>query len=198
MTDLDERLDWFKTVILPHQGALRGRLRRMAPPGADLDDLVAEVLARAWAARDWSRITAGRAYLFMIARNMLIDAARRDAVVSFDQVADFDALRHDCQTETTLDARDELRRLDTIIAGLPEQARRVFTLRRVQGFSMGEIAEQMSLSVSTVEKHLANALMLVTRALAVTENWSVERAVREQGPEDRTERDSGATRHKGS
>src|SRR3546814_229893 len=130
--DLRERLTWFKSVILPHQGILRSRLRRIAPPGADIDDLVAETLARAYGTKDWRRITAGRAYLLMIARNMLIDAARRDAVVSFYQFGDFDGLRHDHSLEAALSARDELRQLEKIIATLPTQSRRAFVLRRVR------------------------------------------------------------------
>jgi RNA polymerase sigma factor (sigma-70 family) len=186
VADLEERLIWFKTTILPHQGALRSRLRRIAPPNLDLDDLVSETLSRAWAAPDWRQVTSGRAYLFMIARNLLIDAARRNAIVYFDQVADFDTLRHDISPEAGLTARDELRRLETIIASLPEQARRVFVLRRVFEHSMIEIAEEMGLSVSTVEKHLAKAIMIVAKAIAKNEDWSVERAVRDTDQGSRT------------
>ncbi len=184
--DLDDRLRWFKTSILPHQGVLRRRVRRVAPADADIDDLVSEVLARVWTTPDWERITAGRAYLFMIARNLLIDRARRGAIVSFEQIADFDTLRHDQNIEGALDARDQLRWLETVIAAMPEQARRVFVLRRVHERSMGSIADEMGLSVSTVEKHLAKAVAIVARALAETEDWSVERAVREAGQESRT------------
>jgi RNA polymerase sigma-70 factor (ECF subfamily) len=181
--DLDERLIWFKNVILPHQGALRAQLRRIAPARLDVDDLVSETLARVWGARDWTRITAGKAYLFSIARNMLIDEARRETVVSFDQFADFDSLRSEHSPEPQLDARDALRQIEKIVAGLPEQARRVFVLRRIHGFSMNEIADQMGLSVSTVEKHLANALSLVAKALAEIECRSAEGVVQgsEQG-----------------
>jgi RNA polymerase sigma factor (sigma-70 family) len=198
VVDLDERLYWFKTVILPHQGALRGRLRRVAPRGSDIDDLVSEVLARAWAVRDWAPIIAGRSYLFMIARNMLIDSARRDAIVSFELVADFDTLRHDYRPEPALDARDELRHVQAIIATLPDQARRVFVMRRVHGHSMAEIADAMALSVSTVEKHLANALMLVARAIARNEDWSVERAVRDTTGDSRKGGKGGASRREGA
>jgi DNA-directed RNA polymerase specialized sigma24 family protein len=43
----------------------------------ELDDLCAEVRARAYASPNWTNIWAGRAFLFEIARNLIIDDARR-------------------------------------------------------------------------------------------------------------------------
>ncbi len=181
MDDTIARLEWFKAVILPYEAALRARLRRVCAAGFDIDNLVAESLARAYTAKDIARITAGRGYLFAIARNLLIDAARRDTIVSLDFVADLDLLRSDDTLEASLTARDELRRLQAIIDTLPPQCRRVFLLRRVHDLSLGEIAGQMALSVSTVEKHLAKAVMLVAKAVAEREEFGFERTTRRSG-----------------
>ncbi len=181
MDDLTARLSWFKTVILPHEAALRSRLRRVCRPGFDIDNLVAESLARAYTAKDIARIPTGRGYLFMIARNLLIDTARRDTIVSLDFVADLDMLRADDSLEASLTARDELRHLQAIIETLPQQCRRVFLLRRVQELSFSDIAAQMSLSVSTVEKHLARAVMLVAKAMSEREEGSFDRTTRRAG-----------------
>ena len=181
MDDTIARLEWFKAVILPYEAALRARLRRVCAAGFDIDNLVAESLARAYTAKDIARVTAGRSYLFAIARNLLIDAARRDTIVSLDFVADLDLLRSDDTLEASLTARDELRRLQTIIDTLPPQCRRVFLLRRVHDLSLGEIAGQMALSVSTVEKHLAKAVMLVAKAVAEREESGFERTTHRSG-----------------
>lgn len=191
MSDLPARLEWFKAVILPHEAALRARLRRLCPPGFDVDNLVAESMTRAYTAKDISRIIAGRGYLFAIARNLLIDSARRDTIVSLDFVADLDTLRSDDTLEASLTARDELRRLQAIIDTLPPQCRRVFLLRRVHELSLGEIAEQMSLSVSTVEKHLAKAVMLVAKAVSEREEDSFERTPRSSGQQPAGDRRTG-------
>ncbi|WP_184716599.1 sigma-70 family RNA polymerase sigma factor [Caulobacter sp.] len=178
MDGLTTRLAWFKAVILPHEGALRSRLRRACPPGFDVDNLVAESLARAYAAKDIDRIPTGRGYLFTIARNLLIDTLRRETIVSLDFVADLDTLRSDDTLEASLTARDELRRLHAIIETLPAQCRQVFILRRVHDVSFQEIAVRMSLSVSTVEKHLARAVMLVAKAMSEREEGSFDRITR--------------------
>ncbi|WP_068875554.1 MULTISPECIES: RNA polymerase sigma factor [unclassified Phenylobacterium] len=184
MSELLVRLEWFKAVVLPHEAAVRARLKRICPPGFDVDNLVAESLARAYQAPEFGRVTAGRAYLFTVARNLLIDTLRRETIVSLDFVADLDVLRSDeAAVERQLQARDELRWLQAVVERLPTQARKVFLLRRVHDLSLATIAGQMSLSVSTVEKHLAKALKLVAEALAEREDHELGRtAPRELRP----------------
>jgi RNA polymerase sigma factor (sigma-70 family) len=172
MDEARAKLNWFKSVVLPHQSALRARLRRIAPHADDLDDMVAEVLTRAYANAGWQAIDHGRAYLFTIARNLVIDQARRDKVVSFVQVVELDLLRSGQDLESQLCARDALRRLQALVDTLPQQCRRAFLLRRVHEKSMVEIADEMGLSVSTVEKHLGKAIRLVMQALAEQEELS--------------------------
>jgi RNA polymerase sigma-70 factor (ECF subfamily) len=173
-----DRRRWFKAVILPHEATVRARLRRLCPAGFDVENLVAESLCRAYAAKDFDRIDAGRGYLFAIARNLLLDAMRRETIVSLDFVADLDILSDD-SLEASLTARDELRRLLGAVASLPPQCRRVFILRRIYEHSPREIAARMGLSVSTVEKHLAKGISLVVEALG---------NVGDQGRDERAER----------
>ena len=170
---MDERADkmaWFKAQILPHEAALRRRLAALRIP--DIDDVVSEVLVRAFSSDNWRRMDQGRALVFQIARNLLIDAARRHAIVSIDFVADLETLQLDDGApgpEAAVAARDELRQLQRALDALPAQQRKVFLMRRVQDLSPHEIAAELRLSVSTVEKHLAKAMVAVTRALGAAE-----------------------------
>ncbi|MGH8240541.1 MAG: RNA polymerase sigma factor, partial [Steroidobacteraceae bacterium] len=123
----------------------------------------------AYSSSDSPRIERGRGYLFAIARNLLFDAARRRAIVSFYRMADLDTLNvaDDAPTaETIVSAQDELRRLQEVVDALSPQCRRVFLLRRIEEHSLHEIAVELGLSVSTVEKHLAKAMASLTQALA--------------------------------
>lgn len=177
VVDLAARLDWFKISILPHERALRARLRRVvAGDGADIDDLVSESLVRAYGADEWESVANGRSYLFRIARNVLIDHARRTALVVFDSLDEAGGDQADRRTEAAISARDELRQVQRAIEAMPPQCRRVFLLRRVHERSIGEIAVEMGLSVSTVEKHLGKAVLLLGRAIAAMEEGSFDRA----------------------
>ncbi len=176
MVDLSGRIDWFKASILPHERALRARLKRAATAEDDVDDVVAEALVRAYGTEDWTAIGNGRHYLFRIARNVLIDHARRNALVGFDSLADEGDEQVDRRTEAAISARDELRQVERAIESMPAQCRRVFVLRRVHERTIGEIATEMELSISTVEKHLGKAVLLLGRAIAEIEDGSFERA----------------------
>jgi RNA polymerase sigma-70 factor (ECF subfamily) len=173
------RLDWFKLAILPHEGALRSRLRRVMPRSCEVDDMVAECMTRAYANGDISRTQTGKAFLFQIARNLLIDEARREKIVSLELVADLDILHADHSTEEALHARDDLRHLQAILETLPPQCRRAFIARRVHGKSVKEIAEEMQLSVFTVDKHLTRAAVKIMDAIGQFEGsgfgWSLQK-----------------------
>lgn len=139
------------------------------------EDLAAECLARAYAAKEPARITNGRSYLFGIARNLVVDAARREKVVALDLVADLDRLLVDNSVEAGLQARDELRWLGRVVETLPPQCRQVFLMRRVLDRSVAEIAGTLGLSVSTIEKHLTKAVTRVMDAVRDREDDEGER-----------------------
>ncbi len=107
---------------------------------SDVDDIVSEVFTRAWSCKDWSRIDKGRAYLFEVARNLVIDFARREKIISYDTVVDIDLLD--------------------------------------SGYSLELSSMQETKSVSTIEKHLAKGIRLLTQALeADGVNGFVERRI---------------------
>lgn len=171
MSDRDARIAWFKAMILPHEAVLRRHLRRVGTHGLEMeiDDIVAEALARAYQAEDYARIDYGRSYLFGIARNLILDAARRRKIVAFDTLADLDVLNlvdERASVEATVTAREELRRLQKAVDRLPSRPREVFLLRRIEGLRVEQVAVRLSISVSTVEKHFTRAMALLTDAMA--------------------------------
>lgn len=104
-----------------------------------------------------------------MARNLIHDLFRHRNVVPIYNVADLEATNavdELASPERTNSGRDELRFLAQLVEQLPPQCRKVFTLRKIHGFSNDTIAKQMGLSVSTVEKHLVKALRLCTEGLA--------------------------------
>jgi RNA polymerase sigma-70 factor (ECF subfamily) len=92
---------------------------------------------------------------------VILTQVRRSRVVSFQTMADLDllgAMSPDPLPERQLLDREELRRLAIAIAELPAKTGRIFSLRRVHGLSQRQIAEQLGLPESTVEKHISRAI----------------------------------------
>ncbi len=63
-------------------------------------------------------------------------------------------------------AGQELRRIATLVAGLPAKCRQAFLLRKVEGLSQREVAQRMGISENTVEKHVGKGLRLLMDAFA--------------------------------
>jgi RNA polymerase sigma-70 factor (ECF subfamily) len=55
--------------------------------------------------------------------------------------------------------------LTQAVAQLPVECQRVFLMRKVEGLRVKQIATRLNVSVSTVEKRLARALLLCDRYL---------------------------------
>ena len=65
-------------------------------------------------------------------------------------------------------ARERVARLGVCLGRLTEKTRTIFLAHRIEGKTYQEIAREHDLAVSTVEKHVAKAVMQVT---AWMEGW---------------------------
>jgi RNA polymerase sigma-70 factor (ECF subfamily) len=62
-------------------------------------------------------------------------------------------------------ARQELARVAKALEGLPPRCRAAFELHRFGNLSYAQIAHRMGISISMVEKHVAEALLRLADAL---------------------------------
>src|SRR5437868_3402454 len=79
---------WFVTEVQPHRAALRSWLLARFPTLPDVDDLVQEGMTRMVRAKEAGPIGSARALLFTTARNLALDAVRRQRVVAFEPITD--------------------------------------------------------------------------------------------------------------
>lgn len=172
------RRAWFRSQILPLRAQLHQYVRRIVSNEAEVEDVVHETLIKVMCLEDWERVTSPAAFLKTVARNVLLDLFRRRAIVPIHLVADMGSLNvidEMADPETTWIGREELRRLTELLAELPPQCQSVFTLRKIYGMAPPDIARQLGLSLSTVEKQLLKALRFCADGLAREEvarpNW---------------------------
>lgn len=152
---------WFCHEVLPLERALTGFIRRNWRVADDVTDLRQDIYERALAGARGAIPANTRAYLFTVARNHLINQAKRGQVVSIELVADMSALESDFDrfgTERQLNAREELRRTQQGLEQLPARCREVVWLRKVEGLSTRETAERMGVTVDTVEKQITQGM----------------------------------------
>lgn len=153
--------NWFLTEVQPHRPALRAWLLARFPTLPDVDDLVQESCARVLQARETATIRSTRALLFATARNLALDAVRRQRVArfeSFTDQTDSSVLIDDSDVVAFVSQHEELELLTQAIQSLPARCRQIMTLRTAYGFTPDQIAEKLSVSTSTVEKETAKGI----------------------------------------
>ena len=136
-------------------------IRRNWRVAAEVTDLRQDIYERALSGARAGIPTHTQAYLFAVARNHLINRAKRSQVVSFELVADMASIELQDDrfaTERHLSARDELRRAQAGLDQLPPRCREVVWLRKVEGLSTRETAERLGISVDTVEKQITQGM----------------------------------------
>jgi RNA polymerase sigma factor (sigma-70 family) len=122
-------------------------------------------------------------FLARITRNLWIDRSRRrrrEAALFDSSAGPEPAIGHGLDPERIASGEETLLRALAAIDALPPRCRQAFELHRFEGLSYVGIAHRMGISVSMVEKHIAEAMLRLSRALAASEETDAG-AQREQG-----------------
>lgn len=109
-----------------------------------------------------------RAFLFRIARNFIIDAARKrnaDRLDKWVSLEDEVITANAPSVERIVADQRAILKFEQAVAKLPRKCRKVYILQRVGGFTYQEIAEKCRISVSAVEKHMARAIAQVKKSM---------------------------------
>jgi RNA polymerase sigma-70 factor (ECF subfamily) len=158
-----------------HRAEILRYLRARTGDAAEAEDVVQELWLKLQSAGS-GPVANGRAYLFRMAHNLVLDRLRerhrrrvRDSSWSIERSAgatvDGDLVDPGGSVEDGLLTSEELSRLTAAIEQLPVGARRAFCLHKFDGLSHGEVAAQLGISRSGVEKHIAVAMKHLRQAL---------------------------------
>jgi len=126
-----------------------------------------DALHNAWLRLDTFRRTHqvdnAEAFLARTARNVAIDSYRRQSLFSDKPLEDGAIEMSDpfpLQDEV-IEVRNRLQRVKEGLAKLPPRTREVFEMHRLDGLKYREIAKQLGISQSAVEKHIAKAALFL-------------------------------------
>lgn len=157
MSDIDS----ITSVFIGLRAKLAKAISGIVPP-KEIEDIVQETYVRVRQAENLDQIRRPESFLYRTARNLALDHVKRAESRLTDPADDMDSI-----VSQGLDSKPADLTLQSVVSDeefsafcdavryLPEQCRRAFVLRKVYGFSQKEIAAMMSISESTVEKHIA-------------------------------------------
>jgi RNA polymerase sigma-70 factor (ECF subfamily) len=168
----------FDSFVNRHKNRLFAYIRYRVADRHRAEDLTQEVFLRAFRAmaRGKSLAASGiAAWLFTIARNCVIEflrsSGRRPLLLEADLTAGKPLpSRWPRSTETADPAEevqraDERRRIEGLLAKLPEEQREVLALRVFGGLTVSEIAESTGCSLNTVKSRLRYGLLKIRRMI---------------------------------
>jgi RNA polymerase sigma-70 factor (ECF subfamily) len=105
-----------------------------------------------------------KAYLYTIAQNLTINQLKRQQLLyKFKKIPGTD--RDNDNPEKLAEMQDYEKKLQAVIALLPEGGREVFFMNRLEDLTYVEIAERLGLSVKAVEKRMSKVLSILREKL---------------------------------
>ncbi|WP_457946543.1 RNA polymerase sigma factor [Pseudarthrobacter sp. alpha12b] len=163
----------FESLARRYGPHMRASARRLTGSYADADDVVQEVLVQAWQQLDTLREPAAvKGWLLRLTGSRSIDLLRRRRThASLDgpeEGAPLDAVSAGAGPETTAVAGAGIESLKAALGTLPEEQRRCWILKEINGQSYDEIAQTLNISPASVRGRLARARITLVREM---EGW---------------------------
>lgn len=158
------------TLFADHAEALTKHLRSAfgnGPP--DPEDVTQDAFARLAQRDDLHAIKNPRAFIWRMARNLMLSSMRKQAVrtkYDFEVEQLFFAVEGSEKTpERVLVVKEQLKIINKVIAEMPETRRLAFLMRRVDGLRYSAIARQLNMSSNGVIKHVGRAVRDIQLAI---------------------------------
>ena len=137
-------------------------IKGMTKETAVAEDIAQNIFMKVWLNRE--KLDAAKSirnYLFVLAKHEIYNYFRTKSRT-------FTTLKEAiAQTEEKLDLAETAEQVETIVGKMPPQRQQIFRMSRFEHMPSREIAEQLNLSVRTVDKHLELALKELRKYLNI-------------------------------
>lgn len=165
----------FETVYDQYHAALYRTALKFVKSDELAREVVQEVFIKIWENRAQIRkgysfagflFTATRNHIFNLLKKASREAALKQEILAYAELADH-------KTENHLAFREYTRAADEAIEHLPPQRKRIFKMCRQEGKSYEEVALSLGISKSTVRDHMVKALKSIRQYLCEHTDLSV-------------------------
>jgi RNA polymerase sigma-70 factor (ECF subfamily) len=133
----------------------------------EVDDVIQDVFVKLWENRNnITSVETFNSWVFTVTKNEVISLFRsKIKKAEFETRIRETVIQTEIFTDTMLEYNEIKGRVDQLIEQLPEKRRQIFKLSREQGLSQKEIANQLGISVKTVEDHMMHAIRFMRENL---------------------------------
>lgn len=131
------------------------------------EEIVQSTFLSVWEKRETLSIRTGvKPYLYAMVRNACLNVIKHEKIKQKHAVEELAVGVHSYDSVSHTVAGSELElKIQQAMEQLPEQCRLVFKLSRFEELKYSEIAEQLNISIKTVENHMGKALKIMREQL---------------------------------
>ena len=167
-----------ETLYRQYSESLRRFLSHQRLSRDEVADIVQETYYRVHRAGGVDGIRNPKAFLFRVAKNIRLNAAKHlRSRVEIDEVdaAELDVASDEPGPYRSFQSQQELAVVRAALEELAPTCRQAFVMNRFENMTFGEIAAELDLSVSMIEKHVSHAIFHLRRRLEQAERPALRR-----------------------
>ncbi|MBA6390894.1 RNA polymerase sigma factor [Colwellia sp. BRX10-3] len=141
-------------------------IMKMSVEQQDVDDILQETFIRVLDSDAKQQIKSPKGYLFVVSRNLVLKKLMQQSKEIHTELDDA-LIEDDDENTVEKDLYQKLKfeRFNKVLSSLPEKHRRAILLRKLYCLSHKEIAKKMDVSVSSIEKYIAQGLKQCKQSL---------------------------------
>lgn len=130
------------------------------------EEIIQDVFIDIWNKRDKLDIKVSlKSYLYACVRYKVFAQYRTNKLPRVELLEELDRRLQYTTPETKIMHKELKQHIKLVIDGLPKKCKKVYKLSRNEQLSHKEIAEQLDISIKTVENHITNALRVLRTSL---------------------------------
>ena len=158
---IEEQQNGLEKLYRNHSKQLVGYVYNFLRSEHEAEEVAQEAFLKLHSAKKPEKIISPKAFLYRIAHNLAMNTLRRRKIVRFDTGVDMEEIEMESNeplADQQLSSKQEFKIFCEAVAMLPPKCREAFTLRVIHKKSFKEVAQELNIALSTVEKHVLRGM----------------------------------------
>ena len=129
------------------------------------EDVVHECFIKLWKICNKVPVNKAKSFIFTVGNNMFLNIKKHEKVIRQHRQKASKQDKNHISPEFILIEEEYARKLEKLINDLPEKQKQVFWMSRIDKKKYSEIADELQISIKTVEKRMSAALKFLRNNL---------------------------------